>query len=118
MTQLRSLRASFHEVGLEAPARVLNLGGTLLSSIYPLSQTHPPQKEFFPLATMVSAPVRELLKNQQDICPEEKYDFLLLAETQRLSPACPYVRVATNFTKGKLYKFSPPVSADLNGSQE
>lgn len=116
--QLQSMRASFQEVGLYPPAKVLNLGGTLLSSIYPLSQTHPPQKEFFPLATMVTAPIRQLLKNQQDICPEEKYDFLLLTETQRLSPICPYVPVTTNFKKGKLYKFSPPSPTDAADSQK
>ena len=81
MRELQALRASFREARLHREARVLNLGGTLHSSIYPLSQTHPPQKEFFPLATMASDPVRQLLKNQQAICPEEKYDFLLLTET-------------------------------------
>lgn len=118
MTQLQSLRASFRDAGLRPGARVLNLGGTLFSSIYPLSQTHPPQKEFFPLATMVTAPMRQLLKNQQDICPQEKYDFLLLTERQRLSPLCPYVPVTTNFKLGKLYKFSPPSSSNATGRQE
>lgn len=118
MTQLQSLRASFRDAGLHPGARVLNLGGTLFSSIYPLSQTHPPQKEFFPLATMVTAPMRQLLKNQQDICPQEKYDFLLLTENQRLSPSCPYVPVTTNFKLGKLYKFSPPSFSDAAGTEE
>ncbi len=118
LTHLESMRASFQEVGLHSRARVLNLGGTLLSSIYPLSQTHPPQKEFCPLASMATAPMLRLLKNQQNICPQEKYDFLLLTENQRLSPSCPYVPVTTEFKKGKLYKFSPPASADAAARQE
>lgn len=107
---LQSLRASFRDVGLHPQARVLNLGNTMLSSIYYLSQTHPPVKEFFPLATMATPHMQQLLKNQHDICPAEKYDFLLLTETQRLSPSCPYVPVTTDFTRGKLYKYSPASS--------
>lgn len=126
MTQLQSLRASFRAVGLHPGARVLSLGGTLFSSIYPLSQTHPPHKEFtplthtkfFPLAGTVTAPMPQLLKNQKDICPQEKYDFLLLTEHQQLSPSCPYAPVTTEFKLGKLYKFSPPSSPDTVGRQE
>lgn len=118
MTQLQSLRASFRAVGLHPGKTVLNLGGTLFSSIYPLSQTHPPHKEFFPLARTVTAPMRQLLKNQKTICPEEKYDFLLLTEHQQLSPSCPYVPVTTEFKLGKLYKFSPPSSPPTAVRQE
>ena len=107
MAQLQSMRATFQKVGLRTQSRVLNLGGTLLSNIYPLSQTQPPQKKFFPLATMATAPMRQLLKNRQDICTGEKCDFLLLTVNQRLSPACPSVPVTTNIKEGKLYKFSP-----------
>ena len=67
---------------------------------------------------MATAYMRQLLKNQQNICPQEKYDFLLLTETQRLSPECPYERVTTAFKKGKLYKFSPPSPTPAAGRQE
>lgn len=126
MTQLQSLRASFRTVGLHPGARVLSLGGTQFSSIYPLSQTHPPHKEFtplthtkfFPLAGTVTAPMPQLLKNQKEICPEEKYDFLLLTGHQRLSSSCPYVPVMTEFRLGKLYKYSTPASPDGAAGQK
>ena len=118
MTQLQALRASFRAVGLHPGVSVLSLGGTQFSSIYPLSQTHPPHKEFTPLThtqffalgEWVAGPMPQLLKNQKDICPEEKYDFLLITGHQRLSPSCPYVPVTTEFKLGKLYKYSPPAS--------
>lgn len=118
MTRLDSLRASFRNVGLQRTATLLHLGNTASSSIYYLSETLPPFREFFPMTTMATGTMRRLLKNRQGICPEEKYDFLLLSNTQRLSPSCPYVPVTTEFKLGKLYKFSPPSSPDAAGRQE
>lgn len=108
---LRDLRRAFRAAGLHPGARVMNFGNHTASSIYYLSHTFPPEKDFFPLTATSTEASRRLMRDQQNLCPERTYDFLVLAPGQHLSPSCPYVPVPVDFEGGMLYKFSQPEGA-------
>lgn len=102
--KLEYVRASYVEAGIRPDSKILNLGCHHGSGIYYLTNTLPPEKDFFPTTAMSTEASRQLLKQPSAICPGPGYDFLLLGPGQQLSPGCPYEPMALNLAGHQLYR--------------
>lgn len=101
---LEALRAAYAEAGVRPDSKILNLGKHYHASVYYLTRTLPPEKDFFPATALSTEASRQLLERPSAICPGPGYDFLLLGLGQQLAPGCPYGPVATKFALGQLYR--------------
>ena len=103
--KLENWRAAFAKAGIRPDSKILNLGRHLGSSIYYLTHTLPPEKDFFPATAISTEASRQLLKQPSAICPGPGYDFLVLGPGQQLSPGCPYEPLALKFAwRHQLYR--------------